>query len=155
MNLYTPQQVVQARRRVTEEPGAKDIMEGIVSSAAPWLDREDAAIADLIPDAAVPRSFSINYVTGCPVHGSGPEGYSGYAMGGWKYDPFKDRWRVTCAVGGESYPSNDFEAFYQSGMKDRSLLAGPFADDGWGWRAEGSAYKHWFVAYCCQQLWHH
>ncbi len=153
MNLLTPEQIALARQRVADDPAARKIADALFSSAAPWLDRDDAIIHDLMPDAKVPRTWTVNYVTGCPVHGSGPEGYRGYAQGGWKHDPFQDRWRITCGVGGETYPSNDFEAFYRTGMQDRGLLTGPHADDGWGWRAEGSPYRHWFVAYCCEHIW--
>ncbi|MBI2950486.1 hypothetical protein HYY27_00255, partial [bacterium] len=153
MNLFAPDQVALARQHVAGDPAARKIADGIFSAAEAWLCRDDAAIRDLMPDAKVPRTWTVNYVTGCPAHGSGPEGYRGYAQGGWRHDPFQDKWRVTCGVGGETYPSNDFEAFYRTGMQDRGLLTGPYADDGWGWRAEGSPYRHWFVAYCCEHIW--
>ena len=153
MNLFAPDQVALARQHVAGDPAARKIADGIFSAAEAWLCRDDAVIRDLMPDAKVPRTWTVNYVTGCPAHGSGPEGYRGYAQGGWKHDPFQDKWRVTCGVGGETYPSNDFEAFYRTGMQDRGLLTGPYADDGWGWRAEGSPYRHWFVAYCCEHIW--
>ena len=153
MNLFTSEQIRLARQCVDADAEAKKIADRVISGAARWLDRDDATIRDLMPEASVPRSFSVNYVSGCPVHGSGPDGYKHYAQGGWEYDAFKDKWRVTCAIGGETYPSNDFEAFYRTGMQDRSLLTGPYADDGWGWRAEGAPYRHWFVGYCCQGLW--
>ena len=153
MNLLTSEQIARARQRVAEHEGARRVADSIFAAAAPWLDREDAAIRTLMPEAFVPRTWTINYISGCPIHGSGPEAYRGYAQGGWRYDPFADRWRVTCAIGGEVYPSNDFEAFYQTGMQDRSLLTGPYADDGWGWQQPGSPFRHWFVAYCCEHLW--
>jgi len=154
VHLLTPEQIRRARQRVAEDAAARKIADSIYAAAASWLERDDSSIQDLMPDAGVPRTWTINYVTGCPVHGSGPEGHRGYAHGGWRYDPFGDRWRVTCAVGGEVYPSNDFEAFYRTGMQDRSLLTGPYADDGWGWQGEDTPYRHWFVAYCCEHLWH-
>ena len=153
MNLYTPEQIQLARQRVSENPDAKKIAGRVFADADPWLDRDQDFIRSLMPGPEVPRSWTINFVSGCPVHGSGPNGYGGYAQGGWKHDPFKDKWRVTCAVGGESYPSNDFEAFYESGMEDRSLLTGPYADDGWGWQGADGPFRHWFIAYCCCSIW--
>ena len=153
MNLVTPEQLALARQRIADDPAAKKIADGLFAATAPWLDRDDAFIRNLMPEAKVPRTWTVNYTTGCPVHGSGPDGYKGYAQGGWKHDPFHDKWRVTCGVGGEVYPSNDFAAFYRTGMQDRSLLTGPHADDGWGWRAEGAPYRHWFIAYCCEHIW--
>lgn len=152
MNLYTQERIELARQRAADDPDARKVAGRIFAQADPWLDRDRDCIRALMPGADVPRSWTINFVSGCPVHGSGPSGYGGYAQGGWNHDPFKDKWRVTCAVGGESYPSNDFEAFYQSGMEDRGLLTGPYADDGWGWRGEGP-FRHWFIAYCCCSTW--
>jgi len=153
MNLFTDEQISRARQRVTADDSARRQADSITRAAAPWLQRDDQVIRDLIPEASVPRALAVNYVSGCPVHGGGPKGHGGYAQGGWKYDAFVDRWHITCAVGGEIYPSNDFEAFYQTGMQDRSLLTGPYADDGWGWQASGSPHRHWFVGSCCQRLW--
>ena len=153
MNLFSDAQINRARQRIASDASARRVADSVTKSAASWLERDDQAIRDLIPETSVPRALAVNYVSGCPIHGGGPKGYGGYAQGGWNYDPFVDRWRVTCAVGGETYPSNDFEAFYRTGMQDRSLLTGPYADDGWGWRAPGSPHSHWFVGYCCQGLW--
>ena len=153
MNLLTSEQVRRARQRVAEDDTARKLADSVCAGAASWLERDDEFIRDFMPEAGVPRTWTVNYISGCPVHGSGPEGNRGYAQGGWRYDPFADRWRVTCGIGGEVYPSNDFEAFYRSGMQDRSLLTGPHADDGWGWQGEESPYRHWFVAYCCENIW--
>lgn len=153
VNLYTPEQIQLARQRAAEDPDAKKIAGRVFADADPWLDRDQDFIRGLMPGPEIPRSWTINFVSGCPVHGGGPNGYGGYAQGGWKHNPFKDKWRVTCAVGGESYPSNDFEAFYENGMEDRSLLTGPYADDGWGWRGDDGPFRHWFIAYCCCSIW--
>lgn len=153
MNLYTPEQIQLARQRAADDPDAKEVAGRIIEDANPWLERDQDLIHSLMPGPEVPRSWTINFVSGCPVHGSGPNGYGGYAQGGWIHDPFKDQWRVTCAVGGESYPSNDFGAFYRSGMEDRSLLTGPYADDGWGWQGDDTPFRHWFIAYCCCSTW--
>jgi hypothetical protein len=51
-------------------------------------------------------------------------------------------------VGGEWYPSNDFYAYFRGGMRDRSLLTGPHADDGWGWVGPDGE-RYWFVGYAC------
>ncbi|MBP5640908.1 MAG: heparinase II/III family protein, partial [Victivallales bacterium] len=45
------------------------------------------------------------------------------------------------------FPDNDFEAYWKSGFKDKSLLTGKFVDDGRGWRPKPDEPKYWFVAY--------
>ncbi|MBI4551258.1 MAG: heparinase II/III family protein [Candidatus Latescibacteria bacterium] len=154
MTLLSPDSIHLARHRLTQDASARTIVDRMLASVSPWMTLSDEAIRALIPDARVPRSFSVNYMTGCPVHGSGPRRLSGYTQGGWQYDPFTAPWTVTCGIGGESYPSNDFGAFYRTGLDDRSLLTGPYPDDGWGWRAEAAGFRHWFIAYCCESLWH-
>ena len=160
MNLHTPEQIRLARQRVADDPTAKKFAERIMSAAEPWLDRDDAFIRDFVPEASVPRGYIVNsatfssaYATGCPIHNTPSEGFRGYPQLDWVHDPFKDRWHITCPVGGETYPSNDFEAFYRTGMQDRSLLTGPYPDDGFGWRPEGSPYRFWFIAYCAGRIW--
>jgi oligo-alginate lyase len=153
VNLLTSDQITLARQRVAEDTAARKMADSVCAEATNWLERDDEFIRDFLPEAGVPRTWTVNYTTGCPVHGSGPEGNRGYAQGGWRHDPFVDRWKVTCAIGGETYPSNDFGAFYRTGMQDRSLLTGPHADDGWGWQGKETPYRHWFVAYCCEHIW--
>ncbi len=160
MNLFTQEQVQRARQRVADDPVARKTADAIFKSAAPWLDRDTHTIRHLMPDAVIPRTrhitpgtFTVNYATGCPVHDKSPEDFEGYSQWDWIYDPFKDRWRITCPAGGETYPSNDFEAFYQTGMQDLSLLTGPYPDDGYGWQPEGSPYRFWFIGYCGDAMW--
>ena len=74
MNLITPEQLTLARQHIAGNPAARKIAEGTFTAAAPWLDRDDSAIRGLMPDAKVPRTWTVNYITGCPAHGSGPEG---------------------------------------------------------------------------------
>lgn|GEM_PF-1088120 len=153
MKLYSDEQIELARHRISNDPDARKISDSIVAKADAWLTRDDESIRDIMPEAAVPRTWTVNFVTGCPTHGSGPENYGGYAQGGWEHDPFISKWQVTCGVGGETYPGNDFGAFYDGGMVDRSLLQGAYADDGWGWQGDDSINRHWFVAYCCNNTW--
>ncbi|MDP6777095.1 MAG: heparinase II/III family protein [Candidatus Latescibacteria bacterium] len=148
MNLITSEQATLARDRVSADPTARKVADSITAAADPWLAREDDAIRALVPEAAVPRSFYVNHVVGCPIHGHGQSG----GLAAWRHDPFNDPWHVVCATGGETYPSNDFGAYYRSSMEDRSLLTGPHADDGFGWKSEDSPYRHWFIAYCSEHL---
>lgn len=148
-SLTTDAEVAQIRRNIKEYPKAKGIAEKIIKAADEWVARSDQYIWDFIPTPEVPRAFNSSF-EGCPVHGMEYFKHGNYS---WIMDPFGNPWKIKCPVGGEEYPSNDFLAFYKSGMKDRSLLTGPYADDGWGWRKEGAEKKHWFVGYYCHWLW--
>ncbi|MBP6963257.1 MAG: heparinase II/III family protein [Armatimonadetes bacterium] len=148
-SLTTDAEVAQIRRNIAEYPKAKEIADKIIKAADEWVSRSDRYIWDFIPTPEVPRAFNSSF-EGCPVHGMEYFKHGNYS---WIMDPFGNPWKIKCPVGGEEYPSNDFLAFYKSGMKDRSLLTGDYADDGWGWRKEGAEKKHWFVAYYCHWLW--
>lgn len=153
MNLYTPEQKALARANVERYGAARRIANGIVAAADRWADCSDEFIRERMPDGRVPRAFAVNYVTGCPVHGIASLRGGGYGTVHWTVDVFQNPWKVTCRLGGESYPSNDFGAFYRSGLQDRSLLTGDYPDDGHGWQGPGLFYRHWFVAYCCETMW--
>ncbi len=148
-SLTTDAEVAQIRENIAKYPKAKEIADKIIAAADEWLKYSDQYLWDFIPTPEVPRAFNSSF-EGCPVHGMEYFKHGNYS---WIMDPFNNPWKIKCPVGGEEYPSNDFLAFYKSGMKDRSLLTGDYADDGWGWRKEGAEKKHWFVAYYCHWLW--
>ncbi|NUP99078.1 MAG: heparinase II/III family protein, partial [Armatimonadetes bacterium] len=100
-----------------------------------------------LPDASVPRAFN-DSVAGCPVHGAAIYRHGTYP---WKLD-FKQPFKVTCPIGGEVYPSNDFLRYYRSGYQDKSALGGDYSDDGWGWTPRGGE-RHWLVAYANHWFW--
>jgi len=153
MKLYTQEQIALARANVERYATAQRIAEGILAAADRWVERSDEFIRERMPDGRVPRAFAVNYMTGCPVHGQASLRGGGYGTAHWAVEVFQDPWKVTCRIGGESYPSNDFGAFYRSGLQDRSLLTGDYPDDGHGWLGPGMVYRHWFVAYCCEVMW--
>ena len=148
-SLTTDDEVARIRRNIAQYPAAKAIADKIIAAADEWVARSDRYIWDFIPGPEVPRAFNSSF-EGCPIHGMEYFKHGNYS---WIMDPFGNPWKIRCPVGGEEYPSNDFLEYYRSGMKDRSLLTGDYADDGWGWRKEGAAKKHWFVAYYCHWLW--
>jgi len=148
--LHTPAEVARARRNIESHESAAAVAAGIIAEADRWVGRSDEWLATtLVTPPEVPRAFNISF-EGCPVHGREAFKAGNY---GFKVDP-DNPWKTICPIGGEEYPSNDFGAFLASGMKDRSLLTGPYADDGWGWEQHpGDAHKWWFIAYYNHWLW--
>ncbi len=146
-SLTSDSEVRQIRENIAKYPKAKAIADAVIKRADEWVARSDRYIWEMIPSYDIPRGFNSSF-DGCPVHGAAAFKYGNYF---WKMDPFNKPWKLVCPIGGEEYPSNDFMAYYKT--KDKSLLTGPYADDGWGWRKDGDKYKHWFVAYYCHWLW--
>lgn len=148
--LLTDAEITLARTQLTQYPSAKKIADAIVTEANYWAAWEDTALRDLVPTAEVPRAAELCNA-GCPVHGRKIyEGIGGSSYP-WIVDP-KLPFKVKCPVGGELYPDNDYGAYYRSGFKDKSLLAGKIVDDGWGWVGpDGNRY--WFVAHANLLTW--
>ncbi|MBN1343181.1 MAG: heparinase II/III family protein [Phycisphaerae bacterium] len=141
---WTNAQISEARRNATKYPAAGKIRDSIVAAADTMLAWPDDVLKARVPTSEVPRAFNVGTV-GCPVHGKRI-----YAKAGtypWITDPNRP-FKIQCPVGKEWYPSNDFYAYFRGEMKDRSLLTGPYADDGWGWVGPDGE-RYWFVGYAC------
>jgi hypothetical protein len=135
ISLLTPQEAEALRATMSKTPVVP----------AELLTATDEELWDYIPPATLKRAVFLGPTdVGCPIHGK-----EIFEVGGgfypWKYSADKP-WQVQCPVGGETYPSNDFGAFYKSGMKDRSLLTGDYPDDGNGWVDE-QGRRFYFVGH--------
>ncbi|MGQ9651630.1 MAG: PKD domain-containing protein [Phycisphaerae bacterium] len=146
-SLYTDEQIAQLRRLATSHPTATAVRGSIIAAADRWTKFSNEQLRDLLPDSRVCRDWDVS-AKGCPLHGTAVYQYGTYP---WKLHP-TDRFKIICPVGGEVYPSNDFDAYYRSGMRDSSLLTGKYVDSGRGYAAPNGE-KYWFVAYACHWRW--
>lgn len=145
--LPSQDRIDRARQLCESDENAKAVRDKILKDCEYWLAMPDRRLHDLLPDYRVTRDFDVS-AYGCPTHGTDV-----YAHGAYPWILDRERpFTITCPIGGEQYPSNDFEAYYRSGMTDRSLLTGPYADDGRGWVAPDGR-KYWMVAYACHWNW--
>ena len=138
---YSAARLQVARRNLEQFEWARQQREQILKRAEVWLAYDDARLRTLVPPPEVPRDAVANDV-GAPVKGAELKRQGAYS---WVVS-FEQPWKVTNPVDGAVYPSNDFAAFMQSGYRDRSLLTGPYPDDGWGCPLPGFAKPFWFVA---------
>ena len=142
--LFTDQAIAQARDNVAKYPSAKAVADSWIKLADEWVTWDDAALADLIPSAAVPRDWGISANPNCPECGK--------AIGdpnnkpGWIVDP-KKRFKVTCPLCNSVFPTNDFEAYHESDFKNKVGWDTKYVDDGWGWTDPNTGEKYWFVAF--------
>jgi hypothetical protein len=139
-----------ARRNLTQYEDARAILHATEKRVSPWLKIPEETLPGMVPPPEVPRAYNSSF-EGCPVHGMELFRFGNYS---WIMEPFRRPWKLKCPVGGEEYPSNDFQRFLDSGMSDRSLLTGGHPDDGWGWRRGGDVHANWFVAYYCHWFWY-
>lgn len=147
-SLYTDAQIAQLRQLVTTDRVILGMRQAAESHAAKWIGYTNEQLRELLPDSRVCRAVDVS-TKGCPVHGTAVYQHGTYP---WELDP-NNRFKVICPVGGESYPSNDFEAYYRGDMKDSSLLTGKYVDSGRGYVAPDGE-KYWFVAYACHWNWY-
>lgn len=146
--LYSDAELTIANTAIERYPEARKVKQNIIKAAEAWLGKSDEDLRDLLANARVPRAFDLN-AKGCPEHGEDVFKSGAYP---WILDlsqPFK----VKCPVGGEVYPSNDYESYYLSDFKEKKDWDTKYVDDGWGWVSpEGERY--WFVAYANHWIWH-
>lgn len=90
----------------------------------------------------IARAFDISR-TGCPVCKDKAKELKIVPWNLTEDKPFK----VQCNVCKHYFPDNDFEAYYKSGFKDKSLLKGKYVDSGRGYEPAPGQPKYWFVAY--------
>lgn len=139
---YTDGKKAIMRANLEKYEWARQQRDAAIAAAEKWAAYSDEKLRTLPVPPEVPRGYQVHNF-GCPVHGVEVHKNGLYK---WIID-FDSPWKVKCPVGGEEYPSNDFGAFLASDMKDRSLLTGEYADDGWGWNKAGDEANYWFVAY--------
>ena len=141
---YTDAKLAVARSNIAKYDWARELRDQCLESAERWAGYRDEKLRTLVVPPQVPRGYQVHNF-GCPIHGVKVHEQGLYK---WIID-FDSPFKITCPVGGEEYPSNDFGAFLESGMKDRDLLTGPYADDGWGWHRpdDPEEANYWFVAY--------
>lgn len=168
VTLYTPSKVASARANIASCGWAGDMMERAAVKADEALARGADFWWSLIPPQSVPRSYATNQVEGSPI--TGKAFLAQYGPYGYTLD-LNEPWKITDPSSGFKFPTNDFAAYYASGLDrhgifdpslaDRRLLVNSLCpdkgeswgvDDGFGWVDEQG--NRWtFVAYYHHFLW--
>jgi len=148
--LYTDEQSHQARLNIQKYDWARKRLESTEKDVAWVLKMSDQDLWDFIPSADQPRALNVRFGFDCPIHGK-----EIFKKGG-NYPWIMDRehpYQVKCPVGGEVYPSNDFDAWVKGGKKEKLDTHQKYVDDGYGWVDE-NGNRYWFVAhYIFWQRW--
>ncbi|MFD0711553.1 FIMAH domain-containing protein [Paenibacillus sp. GCM10027626] len=173
--LYTPAKVAAARTNAATYKWAAAMRDAAVSKADQYLAMGLEKLWSFVPGHTLPRSYGVNQALGSPVTGKEIDKYGNYP---YKADPINKPWKIVDPSSGYTFPTNDFGAYYESGLDehgifqpelaDRSLLVntlypekGPTwgVDDGFGWvNEQGNRYTfiayyvHWFSWYSATGL---
>jgi|GEM_PF-2033971 len=117
---------VTLRRRlqnnVARHAWARAVRDDIVHAAEPWRQMSDQQLWDLMFGNTLPRSAMVWSNGFCPsCRNSVP-------MFSWKVDALAHPWKMECPSCAALFPTNDFKAYYDSGLDERRVFQPDRAD---------------------------
>lgn len=159
---YTPDKVAAARSNVQQYPWAAVLRDEAVAKADHYLSNGLDFLWSSVPAQTLPRSYGVNQQLGSPITGRAIDQFGNYP---YTADPLQQPWKIVDPSSGYTFPTNDFGAYYNSGLDehgvfrpelaDRSLLVNTLypekgatwgVDDGFGW-VDGQGNRYTFIAY--------
>jgi hypothetical protein len=147
-SLFTEERLANLHQNVERHQWARQVSENFLTIADQHVDKPYAELVSYVTDPCIPRAIYV-HETECPICGLELRKHGWASWITTKQRPFK----VECPHCHQVFPSNDFEAYYASGMKDRSLLTGDYPDDGYGWSSpDDPKHKYWFVGFYTQWM---
>lgn len=167
---YTAEKIAAARRNIEQYAWARTLRDTAVTGAEHLTALEDEAIWSLMSSQGVPRSYAVNQDLGSPITGTDIYDHGAYP---WLADPYTEPWKIKDPSSDYVFPTNDFAAYYASGLDDHGNFSRETADpqflvnklypdrgetwgvdDGFGWVDDNgdkwtfiAYYNHWFVWY--------
>lgn len=146
--FYDDQTMALVREKIERFEWAQGQVNSARSAAERWIAMSDQELWDFVPPPGQLRALNVSFGNGCPVHGTEVFRAGGHYPWIMSSDePFK----VTCPVGGESYPSNDFEPWNPDSITDEPETGPDYVDHGAGWVDEDGT-RYFFVAHWV--FWH-
>src|SRR5687768_12268929 len=120
--FFSQQQLEKAHRNIREYSWAADIQGHIVAAAQPWMEYSDDELWHLMFGPTITRSWMVWSNGHCPACQRDVPMYT------WKIDGLAEAWKVRCPHCNDSFPKNDFAAFYHSGLDDHNIFDPQRAD---------------------------
>lgn len=176
---HTPERLEHALRNVERFDWARKQKDRAVASAAPWAALSDEELWQMVPGQDLPRAIDVTMTrtadgsrrAGCLTCGDAIHEFGNYP---WKADVLGEPWKIRCPSCDSVFPTNDFGAYYQSGIDERGLFDPASADrsllfnsehpdpndplhrwgvdDGFGYPAE-DGFEYRFIAYYSWLKW--
>ncbi len=167
---FTEKKVNNARQNIQKYEWAKEQANTLIKTADFYADKGLEYLWSLPPSQSVYRSYGVNEKMGCLNCGHAIDAYGNYA---YTVDPHNHPWKLTCPSCKMTFPTNDFGAYYKSGLDetgrfdphiaDQSLLINTAypekgekwgVDDGYGYISQDGE-KYTYIAYYTHwHLWH-
>ncbi len=166
--LFTTEMIEAARENQKLYPWAKKMAEQTIKEADEILKIGYERAVELMPSTQLRRSYQINDHDGCPI--CGMKNYTAGNNYNWSYE---NPWKLVCPTCQNTFPANDFESYYKSGLDqygnfhyelaDDTLLvntlypdkpADHFVDNGLGMTNEENIF-YVVIAHCANNMWSH
>ncbi len=170
---FTAEKIAAARRNIESYAWAADLAAAVQPMADKFVALTDDQLWDSVSTQGVPRSYAVNQDLGSPITGRDIYQFGAYP---WRADPISRPWKIVDPSSDYVFPTNDFAAYYASGLDDHANFhradadpqflvnelypeRGPDwgVDDGFGWIDDNGAkwtfvayYNHWFSWYIAQ-----
>ncbi len=140
---YSETRMAGMRERIEKYEWARSQVAS-AKDACHWvIEMSDEDLWNFVPPPEQLRALNVNFGVGCPEHGNAIY----RANGRWPWITSRDKpFKVECPIGGEVYPSNDFEPWNLKSITDEPEHGLPIRDYGAGWVAE-DGQRYYFVGY--------
>ncbi|MFM7320115.1 MAG: heparinase II/III family protein [Armatimonadota bacterium] len=120
-SVFFPKSLVEPARRAGD-PSRAAATARMVAAAQPWRDMDDEALWNLMFGPSIKRSWMVWSDGYCPACRRGVPMYN------WLSNPLTDPWKMRCPHCAARFPTNDFGAFWRSGLDDRHCFDPSKAD---------------------------
>ena len=122
-SLFMPRELRErALENVRQDEWAAHLRDQVVQRARPWMELSDDQIWDLMFGPGITRSWMVWSDGHCPACGESVPMYN------WRMDAMTRPWKTWCPHCEAVFPTNDFAAFYRSGLDQRGIFDPAAAD---------------------------
>jgi len=116
-SVFYPQHLVQkVHQNARQFEWAAEIKKRLILQAQPWLLFSDDELWKMVFGPTISRSWMVW------SNGHCPSCRQPVMMYNWQVDAIKHRWKVHCPHCETFFPTNDFEAFYMSGLDNLGVF---------------------------------
>lgn len=122
-SVFAPSHLAErARANAARYPWAAEMREAVLCQAEPFLRFSDDELWEMMFGCTISRSWMVWSNGYCPAcKGDVP-------MYNWQIDALKHPWKVRCPHCRQFFPTNDFYAFYRSGLDEHGVFDPARAD---------------------------
>lgn len=120
--LFPRSRIEAAKSNAEKYDWARAERDATIARAKPWLESTDDTLWEMMFSPTITRSWMVWSDGYCPISKKPVKMYE------WEVDAWKHPWKVQSPHTGDLFPSNDFHAFYSSGLDVHGVFQPELAD---------------------------